>query len=201
MEVLEIAEIIGILSFSLSGFLVAGSAKLDMLGIFIASFLTALGGGVIRDLIADKTVYAFTNNGASVFVIAVVSIATLLKINRYSSLEKNRFFLFADSLGLVSFAISGALVGIEAGFNFFGVVLLSLVTSVGGGVLRDILINKISLVLTGEFYGSVAIITGVLIYVLNKTELLGVGSITAVFCVGLILRVVAIKLKWRLPKV
>ena len=149
----------------------------------------------------DKTLYAFSNNLASILVISVVVIATIFKINRYSSIEKNRFFLFADSLGLVSFAISGALVGIEAGFNFFGVVLLSLITAVGGGVLRDMLINKIPLILTGEFYGSIAIITGILIYILEKAGMLGVGSITAVFCIGLILRVIAIRLKWQLPKV
>ncbi len=201
MEILEISEIIGIISFALSGFLVAGSAKLDMLGIFIASFLTALGGGVIRDIIADKTLYAFSGNIASTLVIVIVAIASVFKINRYGSIEKNRFFLFADSLGLVSFAISGALVAIEAGFNFFGVTLLSLITAVGGGVLRDMLINRIPLILTGEFYGSVAIVIGILIYILKKSGYLGVFSIIAVFCIGLVLRVIAIKLKWQLPKV
>jgi len=201
MDIIEIAEIIGILSFSLSGFFVASSEKLDILGVFIAAFLTALGGGVIRDVIADKTLYAFSNNIASLLVIAVVIFAIFLKLQRYDKIEKNRYFIFADTLGLVSFAISGALVGLDTGFNFFGVILLSLITAVGGGVLRDMLINKVPTILVSEFYGSVAIVVGILVYVLNLLDLLQFLSIVLVFVAGIILRVLAVEKDWHLPKV
>ena len=200
MELLEVAEIVGILSFALSGFFVASSAGLDLLGIFIASFLTALGGGVIRDVIADKTLYAFTNNIASVLVILVVVAGVLFRLHRFNNIEKNRYFLFADTLGLVSFAVSGALVGLEAEFNFSGVVLLSLITAVGGGVLRDILINEVPFILTSEFYGTVAIIVGMVIYLLDRVAFLGIVSVTAVFLLGIVLRLTAVWRNWHLPK-
>ena len=200
MEILEIAEIIGILSFALSGFFVASSEKLDLLGIFIASFLTALGGGVIRDIIADKTLYAFTNNIASILVVAVVIVGALFKLNRYNTIEKNRYFLLADTLGLVSFAISGALVGLEAEFNFSGVVLLSLITAVGGGVLRDMLINKVPFILTSEFYGTVAIVVGMVVYLLDYLAFLNFMNITLLFFFGILLRLTAVKRGWHLPR-
>ena len=200
MDLLEIAEIIGILSFALSGFFVAGSAGLDLLGIFIASFLTALGGGVIRDIIAGKPLYAFTNNIASVLVIGVVVAGVLFRLHRFGRIEKNRYFLFADTLGLVSFAISGALVGLEAEFNFSGVVLLSLITAVGGGVLRDMLINEVPFILTSEFYGTVAIIVGMVIYLLNRVGFLTILGVTAVFVLGILLRLTAVRYDWHLPK-
>ena len=200
MEFLEVAEIVGILSFALSGFFVASSAGLDLLGIFIASFLTALGGGVIRDVIADKPLYAFTNNIASVLVISVVVAGVLFRLHRFNNIEKNRYFLFADTLGLVSFAVSGALVGLETEFNFSGVVLLSLITAVGGGVLRDMLINEVPFILTGEFYGTVAIIVGMVIYLLDRVALLGIVSVTVVFLLGIMLRLTAVWRNWHLPK-
>ncbi len=200
MELLEVAEIVGILSFALSGFFVASSAGLDLLGIFIASFLTALGGGVIRDVIADKPLYAFTNNIASVLVILVVVTGVLFRLHRFNNIEKNRYFLFADTLGLVSFSVSGALVGLEAEFNFSGVVLLSLITAVGGGVLRDMLINEVPFILTSEFYGTVAIIVGMVIYLLDRAALLGIVSVTVVFLLGIMLRLTAVWRNWHLPK-
>ncbi len=201
MNIIELAEIIGILSFSLSGFLIAIESKLDLLGIFIASFLTALGGGVIRDVIVSKELYAFENNFASILVIFVVFIGILLKIKNCSCVEKHPLFVIADTLGLVSFAISGALIATEAGFNFFGILLLSLITAVGGGLLRDILINKIPTILVSEFYGTVALVVGLLIYLLNLIDGVNFWTISTVFVLGVILRLIAFYKSWHLPKI
>lgn len=201
MTLIEVAEIIGIISFSLSGFFIGVSSKLDILGVFIAAFLTALGGGVIRDVLVGRELYAFSNNLASILVIAVVLIAILFKLQRFADIEKSSYFMVADTLGLVSFAISGALIGVAAEFNFFGVILLSLITAVGGGVLRDMLINKIPMILISEFYGTVAIFVGVLIYILGVIEMLNFLTIINVFFVGVALRFIAFYKNWHLPKI
>ncbi len=201
MSIIEVAEIVGILSFSLSGFFIGASSKLDILGVFIASFLTALGGGVIRDVLTGRELYAFHSNTASILVIMVVLVSALFRVQRFIDIEKNRYFMVADTLGLVSFAISGALVGVEAEFNFFGVILLSLITAVGGGVLRDMLINKIPMILVSEFYGTVAIFVGILIYLLGSFEMLNFLTIMNVFVIGLALRFIAIYKEWHLPKI
>ncbi len=202
MNILEIAEIIGILSFALSGFLIAVEVKLDILGIFIASFLTALGGGVMRDVIVGRELFAFTNNYASLLVIAVIMIAIFFRVQHMNDdIEKHPLFMTADTLGMVSFAISGALIALHAEFNFFGVILLSLVTAVGGGVMRDILINKIPLILVSEFYGTVALFVGLLIFTLDTFSWLNPFSIIVVFMVGVGLRFIAVSRKWHLPKI
>jgi uncharacterized membrane protein YeiH len=201
LTLIEVAEIVGIISFSLSGFFIAVSSKLDILGVFIASFLTALGGGVIRDVLVGRELYAFHSNLASILVISVVLIAVLFRLQRFSDIEKSSYFMVADTLGLVSFAISGALVGVGVEFNFFGVILLSLITAVGGGVLRDMLINKIPMILVSEFYGTVAIFVGILIYGLDLVEMLNFLTIMNVFFVGVALRFIAFYKDWHLPKI
>ncbi len=202
MNILEVAEIIGILSFALSGFLIAVEVKLDILGIFISSFLTALGGGVIRDVIVGRELFAFSNNYASLLVIAVIMSAIFFKVPRMEKeIEKHPLFIWADTIGMVSFAISGALIAQHAGFNFFGVILLSLITAVGGGVMRDILINKIPLILVSEFYGTVALFVGMLIFLLAQLAWLNTLTIMIVFVVGVSLRFIAISRHWHLPKI
>ncbi len=202
MPILEIAEIIGILSFALSGFLIAVEVKLDLLGIFISSFLTALGGGVVRDVIVGREAFAFTNNYASLLVLGVIMIAIVLKVQRMDhDIERHPLFIWADTLGMVAFAISGGVIAQEVGFNFFGVILLALITAVGGGVMRDILINKVPLILVSEFYGSVALFVGVLLFCLQELDMLNPLTIMSVFVVGVGLRFVAIYRGWHLPKI
>jgi uncharacterized membrane protein YeiH len=201
MSILDIAEIMGIIAFTLSGFMIAVEVKLDILGIFIASFLTALGGGATRDIIVGRELFAFSNNYASLLVIGVIMIAIYFKMQKLEDIEKHPLFIGADTLGMVSFAISGAMIGLESGFGFFGVILLALITAVGGGVMRDILINKIPLILVSEFYGTVALLVGTLIYLLGVLSWLNAWSIMIVFAVGAGLRFFALYQNWHLPKI
>ncbi len=201
MNPFEVAEVIGVISFALSGFFVASGEKLDILGLFIASFLTALGGGIIRDVLAKKELFAFSNSYVPALVILVVIFAVAFKLQRFNNLENSPFFMVADTLGLVSFAISGAMVGVAAEFNFFGVVLLSLITAVGGGVLRDMLINHVPVILVSEFYGTVAIFVGILIYIVDLFDSLNFFSILIIFFIGLTLRFIALYKDWHLPSI
>ncbi|MDR2635227.1 MAG: TRIC cation channel family protein [Campylobacteraceae bacterium] len=200
MSIFEIAEIFGIIAFALSGFYMAVREKLDLLGIFIAAFLTALGGGITRDTIADKMPYTFTHILPTFLVIGVIMAAVLLKLNRHDKLEQTTIFIVSDTLGLVSFAISGSLVGIDAGFNVFGIIMLGLITAVGGSCLRDMLLNKIPFFLVGEFYATVAIIVSLAMYILNEFNAMNFLSSVIVFAIGVALRLFAYYRKWKLPK-
>lgn len=201
MVELLVAEVLGTVAFALSGFYVAVKDRLDLLGIFIASFLTALGGGIVRDTIAGRSPYTFTHLLPTMLVLAVLILSIFLKLHRKDEIEKKFYFIISDTLGLVSFAISGALVGLQAEYNFFGVILLSLLTAVGGGVMRDILLNRVPILLTSEFYGTVALLVGGLLFVLNKLEMMGVVPLLAVFGFGIALRLVAYYKQWHLPKI
>jgi len=197
---LEYADIVGTIAFALSGFMVATRDRLDLLGIFIASFLTALGGGILRDTLADRVPYTFSHYLPAVLVILVISVAILFKFYKKSQIENTTIFVISDSVGLISFSITGSLVGIMADFNIVGVIMLALATAVGGGIMRDTLLNRVPVVLTSELYGTVSILVGFVIFVLNYFGEVNNMSIASVFCLGLTLRLVAYYKKWNLPK-
>ncbi len=199
MSALEIADIIGIICFALSGFLISVHYNLDILGVFISSFLTALGGGMIRDVLADKTPYVFTDTLPVILVIATVLISLLFKLHKIDDLEGKTAFIISDAVGLVSFAITGSLIAIQNDFNFLGVLILAFLTAVGGGTIRDILINRVPAILVSEFYATVAIIVGLIVYALHLLELKSLGSLILVFVFGVVLRLLAYYKNWHLP--
>jgi len=201
MVELEVAEIIGTIAFALSGFYVAVKEKLDLLGIFIASFLTALGGGLVRDMLCSRPPYTFTHLLPSILVIAVIVLSVLLKLHQKDEIEKKFYFIISDTLGLVSFSISGALIALQAEFNFFGVVLMALVTAVGGGVIRDILLNRVPLLLISEFYGTVSLLVGAILFVFAQYDISGYLPVMVVFAFGVALRLLAYYKQWHLPKI
>lgn len=199
MTALEIADIIGIICFALSGFLIAVHCKLDILGVFISSFLTALGGGMIRDLLADKTPYIFSSNIPAILVVATVLIALLFKLHKIDDLEGKTTFIISDAIGLVSFSITGSIVAIQNEFNFLGVLILAFLTAVGGGTIRDILINRIPSILVSEFYATIALIVASIIFLLEIFELRNLFTVLIVFVFGVILRLLAYYKNWHLP--
>ena len=199
MTALEIADIIGVICFALSGFLIAVHYKLDILGVFISSFLTALGGGMIRDVLADKTPYVFTSNLPVILVVATVAIALLFKLHKIDDLEGKTTFIISDAIGLVSFSITGSIVAIQNEFNFLGVLILAFLTAVGGGTIRDILINRVPSILVSEFYATVALIVATIMFTLEIFELRNLFTIMIVFIFGVILRLLAYYKKWHLP--
>ncbi len=200
MTPLQLADIIGIICFALSGFLIAVHYKLDILGVFILAFLTALGGGMIRDVLANKTPYVFTDIIPITLVISTVFISLIFKLHKIDDLESKTTFIVSDAIGLVSFAITGSLIAIENDFNFLGVLILAFITAVGGGTIRDILINKMPFILVSEFYATVAIIVGLITYILHIFDSINIINLTVVFIFGVVLRLLAYYKNWQLPK-
>ncbi|NLC28127.1 MAG: trimeric intracellular cation channel family protein [Campylobacteraceae bacterium] len=199
MDPLFIAEIIGTIAFAVSGFYVAAKDRLDLLGVFISAFLTALGGGLTRDAIAGRAPYTFTHILPGILVVGVILFAVLFKLHKHDKVEQRFFFIISDTLGLVSFSVTGSLVALQSGFNFFGVIMLGLTTAVGGGVMRDILLNKVPLLLSTGLYGTVALVVGTLIYGLEVVNLLNPASILICSLVGIVLRLGAYWKGWNLP--
>ncbi|MCW8895911.1 MAG: trimeric intracellular cation channel family protein [Sulfurimonas sp.] len=194
------ADIIGIIAFGISGFLIAIKNNLDILGIVIASALTALGGGIIRDAILSSAPFAFTSLYPAITLIFTIFIAYMFKLYNNTSIEKKWIFVVSDTIGLVAFSITGALLAINAEYNFFGIIILSFITAVGGGVTRDIMINEVPTVLVSDFYGSIAVIVALLLAVVELFDMLNEFTIIsiALFCIAL--RLIAYKKKWHLPK-
>lgn len=201
INILNIADTIGIASFALSGFLLAVRKELDLLGVTLFAFLTALGGGIIRDIIINKTPTSLQDSMPSLIVIGVVILAKLSGIAKKTKPERFKVFIFSDAMGLVSFSITGALVGISEELNFFGTVILSLSTAIGGGVIRDILINEVPLILNSGFYATVSVIISSILFLAEYFGFLNPITISVVFAFGLFLRLFAYYKQWNLPTI
>lgn len=200
LEILKIADFIGIASFALSGFLAGVRHRLDIFGVALLAFLTALGGGIARDVIVGRIPVSMQNFSLCLIVLATLVAATVLKLHRKTELDQKLIFVVSDAVGLAAFSIAGSIVAIDAGLNGFGVAVLSLLTAVGGGMLRDILVNDVPAILKSEFYATIAIMVGVSMYVLSQYDMLNLYTIFALFVLSLTLRMVAYVKEWHLPK-
>lgn len=195
----ELTEYIGIIAFSMSGFFVATRNKLDLLGILIATFLTALGGGIIRDIAVDRIPFTFLHDYPAIIVICVLVLMTLFKFHKRNSIENKLLFILSDSIGLISFSISGAIIGIESNFNLTGVIAMAFITAVGGGIARDIIINEVPFIFKTGFYGTISILVGLILYFLDSYELVNLFYISVVFIGGVLIRIFAYYKKWSIP--
>ena len=197
----EVAEYIGIIAFAISGFFIGVRSKLDFLGVLISVFLTAFGGGIIRDIIVDKTPYTFTHNMPGIIVISLMLLLILFKFHKRQSIENRPFFIISDSIGLVSFSITGAMIALENGLNLTGVLALSFVTAVGGGITRDVIINEVPFVFKTGFYGTVSLLVGLLLYMLHTFDYTNIYTTSMVFLLGIAIRILAYYRKWSIPLV
>jgi uncharacterized membrane protein YeiH len=195
----EIAEIIGIVAFSISGFFVGVKKKLDMLGVLTATFLTAFGGGIARDLTVNAKPYIFTHTFPALIMITVMLLLFIFKFHTKNSIENKSYFVLSDSIGLISFSITGALIAVENNMNLTGTMVLAFLTAGGGGIARDVIINDIPFVLKTGFYGTIALIIGIIIYFLNEYHLVSFYSLIVIFISMLLLRILAYYKKWSIP--
>lgn len=200
MDIILIVEYIGIASAALSGFLFGAKKGCDWLGIFLAAFLTALGGGILRDMLVSRPIYSFTHYMPMVIVIFMLVVAKFAKLHtKRDKIEKKFIFIFADAIDVICFSIVGAMVGVEYHHNIFGVALMAFFNGVGGGILRDILLNEVPWFLTTGLYGTISICVGIAYYLLYLVEFTNIFFILFLLCAGITTRMFAYYKGWRLP--
>ncbi len=200
MDAFGIMNVVGLLAFAVVGSLRGSDADLDVLGVTVLGVMTALGGGVTRDLLVNRTPVALRSTGD--VSVALTGVALAIVLSRFAAgLIDRPVIRIPDAIGLSAFATTGALVAHDAGLTAFGVVLLATVTGVGGGLIADLLLQNVPSVLVEDFYATCALLGGVAFWLLVES---GVGSQeSAVACAGLVLtlRLLAIRYEWELPTV
>lgn len=200
VRAMSIASLTGAVAFGLSGFLAGSRRNLDVMGLFILSFLTANGGGILRDLLINRAPIAVLSNEPFLLAAVVTLIGSLTKRQWRTTLESQWLFVVCDAAGLVAFSITGALIAIEINAPFFGFLALAFLTAAGGAILRDLLINNIPEVLYGGFYGTIAILMAAVIYVLHQNMWLSPLSLSIASGSAMIMRLIAYRYDWKLPK-
>ncbi|HEY8606300.1 MAG TPA: trimeric intracellular cation channel family protein [Noviherbaspirillum sp.] len=147
MSLIKILEILAILVGAFSGFIEARSKKMDVVGIFIVAFITAFGGGTLRDILLDKRPLFWVTHqeyAILIFLLALVAAPTITAVRKIVS---ERLIVVADALGLGLFSIVGVAQALEAGMPVFIASMMGVITGIFGGVLRDIVCNEIPMVL------------------------------------------------------
>ncbi len=193
-------DFVGTFFFALEGGMAAAKGNLDLLGVMVLAFATALGGGIIRDVLIGVLppgaisdwrygAIAFTGGFAVfLFYTFVAEIpATLLMV--------------LDAAGLGLFAVAGALKALDCGINPFIAVLMGGITGVGGGTVRDLLLAEVPTVLRSDVYATAALAGAAIVIAGIKLKLprTAVAVAGAVICFAL--RVVSVWLHWNLPRV
>ena len=199
-------DMIGTIAFAVSGALVGVARKMDIFGMTVLALATAIGGGIVRDVLLG---YFPPNSLRNVVYVTVVLAVTVIVFLIYNSRYRKHAmgprsrasYLLADALGLASFTVTGA----SAGFKLYPelpifIVLLGTITAVGGGIIRDMLAQRIPSVLKEDVYALPSIIGGI-VYYLMVTSSWDSMAVYGAFTVVLVIRLLAIKYNWSLPKV
>ena len=199
-------DMIGTIAFAVSGALVGVARKMDIFGMAVLALATAIGGGIVRDVLLGYFPPNSLRNVVYVTVVLAVTVVVFLIYNsryrKHAMGPRSRAsYLLADALGLASFTVTGA----SAGFKLYPelpifIVLLGTITAVGGGIIRDMLAQRIPSVLKEDVYALPSIIGGI-VYYLMVTSSWESAAVYGAFTVVLIIRLLAIKYNWSLPKV
>lgn len=194
---LTVIYLVAIVAEAMSGALAAGRRSMDVFGVAVIAFVTALGGGTVRDLILGHFPIGWTQHPEYIYLVIGAGLLTTLIAGHMHRLK--RLFLALDAMGLVAFSLIGCDVALKMGYAFPVVVMAGMITGIFGGILRDVLCNQVPVVFQRELYASVSLVVCCLFLGLRALEV-SVGISTAVsFAVGLALRLLAIRRGWRLP--
>lgn len=194
----EVIEVLGTIAFAISGTFNAMQRKLDPFGVLIIAFVTAIGGGTVRDLLIGDTPVAWMRDIQTCLIVLFTALGTMFFKTHVQKL-KITLFLF-DSLGLGLFTMVGILKGIAFGLNPGICIALGTITGCFGGIIRDTLLNTIPLVFRREIYATACILGGLLYYLLIEINVESVVAKLAVVAFIFVLRIVAVKFKLSLPK-
>ena len=194
MEWIYILNLVGVYVFAISGTLAAIYNKFDVVGATIIGFITALGGGTLRDILIGETPVGWMQDTVSLWVILAAVITSYVFRQSIQKLRKG-MFLF-DTIGLGLFTILGLQKTLELGLSPVIAVLMGVVSAVFGGVIRDVLSNVVPLIFRSEIYASACVAGALVFLVLDRFSVpLELSMIVAMVAVFLI-RYFAVKRKW-----
>lgn len=195
----QLLDIIGTMAFAMSGALTAMNKKLDPFGVFIIAFVTAVGGGTLRDIMIGRTPVGWMLDFKYVYVIIVGFILAILFRKKFHRLRKS-LFLF-DTIGLGVFTLIGLEKGINIGLHPIICIALGTMTACFGGVIRDILCNEIPVIFRREIYATICILGGIVFFILRKMNLENDVLYLTTSLVIISVRLMAVKYKWYLPSI
>jgi len=191
-------DLTGTVIFAITGAVSAVELRLDLLGVVVFGCTVGVGGGMLRDAIIGATPVAALQN--EVYLIACIVTGVLIFFISPLLAHHREIIMFCDAFGLGVFTAIGAAKGAQYSLGPVGIMLCATLSAVGGGILRDVMARKIPTVLTSDFYATASLIGGGLYVILAKTHMPPFSLFASVALAVVIIRLLAIHFRIRLPK-
>lgn len=195
MNIINFLDLFGTAVFAISGSLAAARKEMDITGILLVGVIVGIGGGTIRDVLLNRTVFWF-HNPMMIYLGLISSLVVILFSKKFYFSE--RLLLIPDALGLGVFSVVGTQITLQQQLPWDVAVIMGVLTAVGGGVIRDILCNEIPLVLKREIYATAALLGSLCFLILqNYINNRFAGGIAIALVI--IIRLIAIEFNLGLP--
>lgn len=199
MNLIYTIDILGTFAFAISGSLVASDKKFDIFGVLIIAFVTAVGGGMLRDILINAHPINWIGDLNYIWTIFLAVFLTFLFKSKIAFLSKT-LFLF-DTIGISVFTLLGLQKGLSFDLHPFISIIMGMVSAVFGGVLRDVLTNKIPLIFKKEIYASACLAGGLSYLILNLVAIPKEINFIISASVIIIIRLISVKYELESPKI
>ncbi|MGB0981656.1 MAG: trimeric intracellular cation channel family protein [Winogradskyella sp.] len=196
---IQTIDILGTIAFAISGVLVAMTKRLDPFGVFIIAFVTAVGGGTLRDLLIGATPVFWMTNMVFIYVISTATLLAVIFRNQIKHLRKS-LFLF-DTIGIGLYTVIGIEKGLVADLHPIICIALGTMSACFGGVIRDILCNEIPVIFRKEIYATACIFGGISYFTLREFIIDENIIFIITLSVVIIIRLLAVIFKISLPTI
>lgn len=196
-DLLLIVYLIAITTEAMSGALAAGRRNMDIFGVAVIAFVTALGGGTIRDAVLGNFPIGWTQHPEYVYLVILAGLATTLLARFMHQMKK--IFLMLDAMGLVAFSLIGCNIALQLDYPLVVTVIAGMLTGISGGILRDVLCNQVPVVFRRELYASVSLFVCALFLGLRSWGIDSDVNTVTCFILGFGFRMLALRFRWRLP--
>ena len=206
--VIIITEYIGTVAFAVSGAIIAARSSLDLFGVILVGCVTAVSGGILRDVLLGRIPPAIFSNAtllcvaaASALLVFIFAYISAKKFVEYESRIEKINILF-DATGLAAFSVIGIEAAIDSGFksNALLCVSMGVITAIGGGIVRDILVDKIPYVLKKHIY-ALASIAGSIAYYFIRINYNKILALFVSMPIIIVIRLLAAIYHWKLPRI
>lgn len=194
---LDVIDLMGVVTFAISGVLTAQSKRMDIFGLFIIAFVTSVGGGTLRDVLIGTTPVGWMNNLSYVYTI-IGSVIFALIFNKKLRYLRTSFFLF-DTIGIGLYTVFGIEKGLKLGLDPIICIFLGTISACFGGVIRDILCNEIPIIFRQEIYATACLLGGVVYFTLHVSNLDNTIIFITSVLVVILIRIVAVKFHLSMP--
>lgn len=196
--VMLVIYLVAITAEAMSGALAAGRRNMDIFGVVVIAFVTALGGGTIRDMVLGHYPIGWTQHPEYVYLVISFGLLTTVIARHMHRLKQ--VFLLLDAMGLIAFSLIGCNTALELGYPTIVIIMAGMITGISGGILRDVLCNQVPVVFRRELYASVSFAAAWFYLGCVYFKVPAEQAMLLTLFGGFLVRLLAIRFHWEMPK-